>query len=85
MCRLSFLAAHHESNTMKRRHILTQRRFILMPNIAWASERRGKGWQIRRSTTMSFLLADGGTGWPRITSCDLNHAALAMLVAKILW
>ncbi|AHX62619.1 hypothetical protein B224_4656 [Aeromonas media WS] len=39
MCRLSFLAAHHESNTMKRRHILTQRRFILMPNIAWASER----------------------------------------------
>ena len=38
MCRLSFLVAHHESNTMKRRHILTQRRFILMPNIAWASE-----------------------------------------------
>ena len=26
---------------------------------------------------MSFLLADDGTGWPRITSCDLNHAALA--------
>ena len=39
LCRLSFLAANHEFNTMKRKHILTQRRFILMPNIAWASER----------------------------------------------
>ncbi len=30
---------------MKRMHILTQRCFILMPNIAWAGE--GNGWQIR--------------------------------------
>lgn len=38
LCCLSFLVAHHEIDTMKRRHILTQRLFILMPNITWVSE-----------------------------------------------
>ena len=38
VCRLYTLVAHRESSTMKPMHILTQLIFILMPNIAWASE-----------------------------------------------
>ena len=40
VCRLSFLVAHREISIMKPMHILTQLIFILMPNIAWASEGR---------------------------------------------
>jgi hypothetical protein len=58
---------------MKRKHILTQRRFIVMPNIAWTGE--GAEQRLADPLIDNDVLSVGRR-LARITSCALNHVAL---------